>query len=170
MKQIYQHKDSHLNPEALMVMNQILRNGGAGAASAILIFDLLYLTSNDDGEVNATRAKLAAAAGVSLNSVSSGIKELDRSGLIEYKLSRGKSGNLYRLNPMAVCVGAKFFHHWKELADTETGEVRKKKTVEYSENFKRLVSRYHGNPLCGKKIAAEKKLIAQFSQLQAVIL
>ena len=158
MKYVYLEKDSHLNPEAMLVLSQILRKGGRGANTASILLNLLYLASDENGEVLATRSALAEFAGCATTIVSAATKLLSDSGLVEYQLSRAKCGSLFRLNPHAVSVGRKYKHSYVELVNSETGEISKKREVEFAEEFKRLCRRYNGNQLNKKMIAEERKL------------
>ena len=163
MKQNFQHEDVHLNPETIMVLNQIRKAKSRGATAAQIIYNLVILIVDDNGELNFTRTGLSEATGISASDVSKGIKELADAGLIEYRLSRTRSGSLIRLNPKAISVGAKYAHSYRKVADIETGEVLKKREVQKAEAFNRLCRRYNGNPLCAKKIAAEKAFVATLS-------
>lgn len=169
MRNIFMHEDSHLNPEAIMVLNQITKKGGRGATTATVIFNLLYLAADENGEVTTTRAALAEYSGSAPAIVSAAIKVLSAAGLIEYKLSRSKSGSLFRLNPRAVSVGKKYHHLYFEHANVETGEISKKRSVEYANEFKRLCERYDGNHLCPKMITAERKVLKRIVENSAHI-
>ena len=169
MRRIFQHGDVHLNPETIMILNQIRKSKSRGATAATVLYNLIILIADDNGEINVTRQSLADATGISVSDVSKGIKELHEAGLVEYRLSRSVAGSLIRINPYSMSVGAKYTHSYKELADIETGEVLRKREVEMAENFKRLCRRYNGNPLCAKKIAAEKAFIKNLSEFVNVM-
>ena len=162
MKNVYQHKDSHLNPQTMLLLAQISRQGGRGATAATVVFNTLFLASDENGEVTATRSALAGCTSCSLAITSAAVKRLVEVGLIEYRLSRAKSGSLFRLNPHAISVGKKYQHRYVELVNSETGEITKKREVEFTEEYKRLCRRYNGNQLNKKMIAAEKKLLDGF--------
>ena len=158
MAYTYNQGDSHLNPETALVLNYIGRIGGRGAPLANRLFNTLYLASDENGEVVSTRAAIAEYLGCNLGNAGTATKLLAEAGIIEYRLSRSKSGNLYRFNPQAISTGKKYQHIFKKLADVETGESARLHKVEFAEEFKRLCRRYNGNQLNKKMIAEERKL------------
>jgi hypothetical protein len=158
MAYTYNQGDSHLNPETALLLNNISRIGGRGAPLTNKLFNALYLASDENGEIVSTRAAIAEYLECNLGNAGTATKLLSEAGLIEYKLSRGRSGNLYRINPQAISTGKKFQHLYKKLADVETGESTRLHKVELAEEFKRLCRRYNGNQLNTKMIAAERKL------------